>query len=69
MKRKKSAKNNEVWRTVMIGVSVVLFWRGTWGLMDIYLFPDSKAAGYILSIVLGLCLLFLINKHHLKDLG
>ncbi len=58
-----------MWRTVIIGITVVMFWRGAWGLMDLYLLPNHEVLSYIASMALGLGLLFLVNKHHLKDLG
>ncbi len=43
--------------TTVLGV--VLFWRGVWGLMDIYLFPDQPTLSYLLSILGGLLVLWI----------
>ena len=50
---------------VVIGPLVVFYWRGTWKLLDVYLFADDKAAsGWTCSAVgnVGLvCLVYLQN--------
>ena len=38
----------------MISVAVVLFWRGVWGLMDLYVFPNNLLMSYLISIAIGL---------------
>ena len=52
---------------IIIGLSIVIFWRGAWGLMDLYLFPGNETLSYITSIILGLFLLF-INDFKLKEI-
>lgn len=37
-------------------VGLVCIWRGVWGLLDLYLVPQSPALSRILSILLGLVL-------------
>jgi len=48
---------------VVIGPLVVFYWRGTWELLDVYLFPDDKvASGWTCATVgnVGLiCLVYL----------
>ncbi|MFP4117874.1 MAG: hypothetical protein ACLFTR_03035 [Candidatus Woesearchaeota archaeon] len=44
--------------TLFIGLSVVAFWRGAWGIMDIYLFPDDYELSSWVSIVIGLFILY-----------
>lgn len=41
-----------------IGVSVILFWRGAWGLMDLYLFPNNLTLSYAASFVIGFVILY-----------
>ena len=53
-------------RVLWIAVAVVLVWRGAWGLMDLYIFPDHLLASYIISLALGLIVLF--STHKLSDL-
>ena len=54
-------------RSLTIGASLIFFWRGAWGLMDMYLFPNQPSISYILSVVLGILIVFLID-HRLDDL-
>ena len=39
---------------VVIGSAVICFWRGLWGLMDNYLFPENYALSAIASFSIGL---------------
>lgn len=43
--------------TLLIGISVVSFWRGTWGIMDVYIFPDNYSISSWISIAIGLAVL------------
>ena len=37
---------------VIVSVGVVMYWRGTWVLMDVYLYPDDmKASGWISALI------------------
>lgn len=45
-------------KILIVGTAVVLFWRGAWGLMDLYIFPDNPAVSYIISLIAGLGILF-----------
>lgn len=56
-------------QTMLIGLTIVMFWRGAWGLMDLYLFPDNQELSFITSLIIGLLLLFILNHHKLRDLG
>ena len=43
--------------TVLIAVGVVCFWRGAWGLMDLYLFPNKLVLSYSIALLVGLIML------------
>jgi len=51
----------------IIGVifAIVLLWRGVWGLLDIYLFPDNLLWSYLISALVGVIILFFSKKIHL----
>ena len=34
-------KKHQVLTAVLVGTSVIAFWRGVWGLFDLYLFPSN----------------------------
>jgi len=46
---------------LLIGFSVVSFWRGIWGVLDVYLFPNNYELSSWLSIVIGLLILGLTH--------
>lgn len=46
------------WFVTLAGlIAVVSLWRGTWLLMDLYVFPSSPAVSAVVSIGLGIVLL------------
>lgn len=45
----------------VIGPSVVAAWRGTWHLMDVYLYPESPLQSAWASFVSGLGVIFILN--------
>ena len=52
---------------VLIAFAVVAFWRGAWGLLDVYLIPDD----YVLSSWISLCvslIILLITHYATKEL-
>jgi hypothetical protein len=58
----KRKKQNTVVETLLIDLSAVLVWRGTWRLMDKYLFPNHLDLSLIFSIVLGIALVFVLRN-------
>ena len=47
---------------LLIGTSMIMLWRGTWGLLDTYLFPQNRTASYILSVIIGILILSVTGK-------
>lgn len=71
-KKKKTKHRNHLHRmrrennnsfAMLIGVSVVLFWRGAWGLLDKFFIPHNDTLSYSISTILGLAILY--YTHHL----
>ena len=52
---------------ILIGIAIVLFWRGVWLLSDLYLFPNDNFLSGISSIFIALLILYLRN-FNLKEL-
>ena len=52
--------------SLVISICIVLFWRGTWNLVDEYLVPDNFLLSNIISILIALSVIgvsdFLIKK-------
>jgi hypothetical protein len=68
-KKKKQSKSSRIlqkWEKIMyaiiIGFAVVSFWRGVWGLWDVYVFPGSYHLSLWLSTITGLVILIVTHK-------
>ena len=48
---------------IIIAFAVISFWRGVWGLMDEYLFPENYQLSLWISLVLGVGIL--IGTHYI----
>ena len=46
---------------IIVGFAIIMFWRGLWGLMDRYLFPDNPDLSFLTSIFLGLLILLVVD--------
>lgn len=59
-------KRENVWleryKAFFVGVGIVAFWRGMWGLLDMYLFPSSPELSTWASIVLGAVILMTMHR-------
>ena len=42
---------------LLVGFAIVAFWRGVWGLLDIYLLPDNAALSMWASVITGAVIL------------
>jgi hypothetical protein len=58
MKKKKP----NFFKIILIAISIVCFWRGAWGLMDLYIFPDHEAVSYFVSIIIGIVILYVTRQ-------
>jgi uncharacterized membrane protein YcjF (UPF0283 family) len=68
-KHRKSSKYTagHVYFSLLIGFAVIAFWRGAWGLMDLYLLPNNQTLSFTLSLIIGLAIL-LITHYIIKEL-
>ena len=55
-------KTSSTLKVLLIGTAAVLFWRGVWGLMDLYVFPNHALSSYVSSLVVGIAVLLATNK-------
>ena len=58
----RNKKSKRMLFAILIGFAVVSFWRGLWGLMDLYLFPANKTLSFSVSILIGIIILLFTNK-------
>ena len=55
-------KYEKISYAILIGIAVISFWRGVWGLSDIYLFPNNQTLSLSASVVIGLLILLFTHK-------
>jgi hypothetical protein len=58
----KMKTKHQVLFAVIIAFAVISFWRGIWGLMDIYLFPTNPVYRFWTLFFLGLVIL--VSTHY-----
>jgi hypothetical protein len=46
---------------IVIIFAIIMLWRGAWGLLDTYFFPGNPTLSYLVSIALGVLILYLDN--------
>jgi len=61
-KHRKKAQRRLVFKALLVGLGVVLFWRGTWNLLDHLIFPQQPIFSALVSLIIGLVILFFSNK-------
>ena len=60
--KKKSSHLKKSLYHLITGIGIVIFWRGIWGLADLYLYPNQPALSYIISLVAGMLILYLNDR-------
>lgn len=50
-----------VFSATVAAPAVVGYWRGTWGLSDIYVYPEDQVLSYMTSVIIGFTGLFTFN--------
>jgi len=60
--KKKSSHLKKSIYYLITGIGIVVFWRGIWGLADVYLYPEKPALSYIVSLLAGMLILYLNDK-------
>lgn len=64
----KKAKRPAPLSSMLVAGAVIMFWRGVWGLMDVYLFPNNLPLSYAISLIVSLLLFTFVVRHHIKKL-
>jgi hypothetical protein len=60
-------KRNKVLHILLAAIAVVFFWRGTWGLIDIFFLPASPLFSNLISVAIAFIILY-FDDFHLKEL-
>ncbi|MBC8435291.1 hypothetical protein H8D91_02195 [archaeon] len=48
---------------LIASLAIVGFWRGVWGLLDYFLFPNNFLLSQIISIFLGIFILLWLSRN------
>ena len=67
MNKKQKKRLRKIPQVLVIGIAVVLFWRGIWGLADEFIFPHNYLLSSIVSVIIALAILY-FTKHLIKEL-
>lgn len=57
---------NVLFTVVVIGFGVVSYWRGTWVILDSYVYPEDKKKSGWICVIVGECLLLVTFPVHLQ---
>ncbi|HAR99705.1 MAG: hypothetical protein US57_C0003G0011 [Candidatus Moranbacteria bacterium GW2011_GWC2_37_73] len=60
-------KKNPFLYHLISGIGLIIFWRGIWGIMDLYLFPGNPTLSHSFAITLGLVILY-FNDFSISEL-
>jgi len=66
---KKYKKRPAPLSTILIAGAIIMFWRGVWGLMDVYLFPNDPPLSYGISFIISVLLYIFVVRHHVSNLA
>ena len=59
-------KKKNIWDrralAILILFAIICFWRGCWGLMDLYLFPNNYELSLWVSVGVGVVILILTQS-------
>lgn len=64
---RKFKKRHRVLHILIVAIAVVMFWRGIWQILDIYLFPGNQFISSAACILIAFLVLYL-DDFHLKEL-
>ncbi|MFA5532729.1 MAG: hypothetical protein WDA13_04015 [Candidatus Shapirobacteria bacterium] len=54
-------------RIIIDVVAIIIIWRGIWGILDLFIFPNNPLLSYLTSTIFGFGLL-LLDGNGLDDL-
>ena len=60
-------KKHKLFHILLVALAVVMLWRGIWGILDLYFFPNNSVASYLSSLIIAFAILY-FDDFHLKEL-
>lgn len=64
-KRERLTRLGKISYALILGLAIVGFWRGAWGLMDLYIFPNNYPLS-LLTTFLGSILVLILTRNLVK---
>ena len=61
----KNVKSNI--KLFITAIGIIAVWRGVWGIFDLYLFPNDHLISFLISIIIGILILY-FHDHKLNEL-
>ena len=59
----KKTSSLDAFLVLIAALAIVSFWRGVWGMMDLYLFPKNHLLSSAISIFIGLLVLVIVGLY------
>jgi uncharacterized membrane protein len=56
---RKWERKHPLLNTFIVLIAVILMWRGIWGLLDYYVFPENPVLSYVIGAAIGFLILIL----------
>ena len=53
----------DVWIILIGSIAIVGFWRGTWNLMDKFIFPNDIILSSVVTMVGGFLILYILSRY------
>lgn len=47
--------------TILELLGAIAIWWGIWGIMDLFVFPNNELWSYLISIILGFLIIFVVG--------
>ncbi|MPM57818.1 hypothetical protein SDC9_104641 [bioreactor metagenome] len=47
--------------TILELLGAIAIWWGIWGIMDLFVFPNNELWSYLISIILGFLIIFIVG--------
>lgn len=59
---RKFLKKRDRLSTILELLAAVAIWWGIWGVLDLFIFPHNELWSYLISIILGFLIIFIVGS-------
>lgn len=60
--KRKRDQRKMIFKALFVGLGMVMFWRGSWSVADLLIFPNHPEMSALTSLAVGLTILYFSNK-------